>query len=445
MSSQEEILALMKRGERPNLEFKSSEFLRKNNNNKISKTFASLANYEGGSLLIGVTDNGEFEGMKLNKKDEEKLMQIAAHSCQPPIDIEFSVNNFDEGDIYHLKIPKAIEQPIKISEGWYIRHGTITRIMDFKDFKKYCDFNGAIIQEEYEKDNLNDILLEENKRNILIKNGKEIPYLSSKSRGGPAECTIYANIYNQFYEKAYYLGTHFTQITLDDLKKIINNYYSLFRHNHHVSAFGINQETCSWFGYGPLNFIKALEMQNFRYESLNKNNEYIHHREAACFIDELNDSIFYIHLQPNKKDRIDEIITLDYVNIGFIFNKIPYGNKYNEFFNKINNVPDFIEEIDYGLTITKKLQHNFKKIGYLIDDPSMKLGGWVSGVFAKNFMRNTITDTHHDRIVVNFKQYHEINDKCDYKILSVRVTTLPVGAFPVKIVNYVGDWKINQK
>ena len=443
MTSQEEILALIKRGERPDLEFKTSEFIREGNSNKIAKTFASIANHEGGDLLIGVTDNGEFEGMELNRRDEEKLMQIAAHSCQPPIDIEFSVINFDEGDIYHVKIPKAIEQPIKIHNGWYIRHGTITRIMDFKDFKTFFESKNVIIQEEFEKEDLYDILLEENKKNILIKNGKEIPYLNSKSRGGPAECTIYAHVYNQFYEKAYYLETYFTRITLDELKKIINNYYSIFRYNHHISAFGINQETCSWFGYGPLNFIKALEMQDFRYESLKKNNKYIHHREAACFIDELNDSIFYIHLQPNRKDRLDKMITLDYVNIGFIFNKIPYGNKYNKFFEKINNLPDFIEEINYGLTVTKNPQYKFKEEGYIIDDPSIKLGGWVSGVIAKNFKKNTITDIYHDRIIVHFGQYHEINDKCDYNILSVRVTTLPIGAFPVKIVNYSGDWKIN--
>ena len=167
MTSQEEILALIKRGERPDLEFKTSEFIREGNSNKIAKTFASIANHVGGDLLIGVTDNGEFEGMELNRRDEEKLMQIAAHSCQPPIDIEFSVINFDEGDIYHVKIPKAIEQPIKIHNGWYIRHGTITRIMDFKDFKTFFESENVIIQEEFEKDDLYDILLEENKKNIV--------------------------------------------------------------------------------------------------------------------------------------------------------------------------------------------------------------------------------------------------------------------------------------
>ncbi|MDA0525302.1 hypothetical protein [Methanococcoides alaskense] len=47
----------------------------------------------------------------------------------------------------------------------------------------------------------------------------------------------------------------------DELNDIIQKYYSYFKKNtHYLSAFGINQETCNWFGYGPLNFITALKV-----------------------------------------------------------------------------------------------------------------------------------------------------------------------------------------
>ncbi len=89
--------------------------------------------------------------------------------------------------------------------------------------------------------------------------------------------------------------------TLAELEKIIRIYYSTFRYRHYVSAFGINQEACSWFGFGPLNFLKALKMQDIRYAEMKNNNEYIHHNEAATFIDEMNGAIFYISSQPSKK------------------------------------------------------------------------------------------------------------------------------------------------
>ncbi|VVB94982.1 TIR domain protein [uncultured archaeon] len=73
---------------------------------------------------------------------------------------------------------------------------------------------------------INYILSEENEKNILINNGNKLLYLESKSTRGPAECTIYANIFKHFFEKAFFLETEITSITINDLKNIINNYYS---------------------------------------------------------------------------------------------------------------------------------------------------------------------------------------------------------------------------
>jgi hypothetical protein len=286
---------------------------------------------------------------------------------------------------------------------------------------------------------VNKVIEKENEHYILTQDGKELIYLESKSTRRPAECTIYANIFNQFLDKAYYLETHLNHITMDKLKEIINNYYSIFQENHNISAFGINQETYSWFGYGPLNFIKALEMQDIRYAELFKNKDYIHHREAACFIDELSDTIFYIHLQPNRKDIQSEQVTLDYVNIGFVFHNIPYHKKYYNFFEKIGSVPEFIDEINNNLTKSKQLEYTFKEEGYVVDK---KFGGWVRGAFTKNFKNNNITNIYNDKIVVNFNQEHEINNRCKYSLYGVTTTTLPAGNFPAIIVNYKGDWEI---
>lgn len=293
-----------------------------------------------------------------------------------------------------------------------------------------------------EEIDINYILSKENKKNILIQGGNEILYLESKSTRNPAECTIYANIFNHFYEKAYYLETQIVAITIDKLKKIITDYYSIFKYDHHVSAFGINQETCSWFGYGPLNFIKTLEMQDSRYSKLKKNKEYIHHREAACFIDEMSDAIFYIHSQPNKKIKHDDLVTLNYVNIGFVFNKFPYNNIYHKFFEKIGSIPGFVEEVDHALTKAKEINSTFKEEGHIITNPDEELGGWVCGIFGNNSKDTKITKIYNDKIIVNFNQHHEMEDNCEYKIISAQTTTLPADNFPAVIVNYKGEWNI---
>ena len=438
MLSRSDVLNLLKHGEGPKVEFKQSGFIRKNDGKSLAKTLASIANYEGGVLLIGVSDMGEIEGMKSNKKDEEKIMNICADQCRPPIDPIFSIVEFDEGSIYCLIILKAIEVPIQIKNGWFIRHGTTNRPMHIGDIKRFFISENILIADGSEVIDVGNVLSEENKKYILVEGGKEIPYLESKSSKRGLECIIYADIFNPFYEKTYYLDTSILHITIDELKEIINIYYSIFKHNH-ISAFCINQDTRSWFGYGPLNFIKALEMQDYRYLELMKNKDYIHHHEVASFIDELDDTIFYIHSQPRRKKTKDDEVILDYVNLGFIFNKIPYSNVYMEFFEKIGSIPQFIGEINGDLTVSKKLNCAIEEEGYVFDE---SLGGWVSGIFANNSEEIDVTKTYYDKIIVNFNHLHETEDVCEYKILSVQATTLPASVFPVVIVNYKGDWKL---
>ena len=69
---------------------------------------------------------------------------------------------------------------------------------------KKLDIVSDIEQSADEEINVNYILSYENKKNILIQDGKEIPYLENIRMS--RECTIYANIFNRFYEKAFYLA-----------------------------------------------------------------------------------------------------------------------------------------------------------------------------------------------------------------------------------------------
>lgn len=110
-----------------------------------------------------------------------------------------------------------------------------------------------------------------------------------------------------------------------------------------------------------------------------------------------------------------------------------------EFFEKIGSIPQFIDEINEDLTVSKKLNHSIKEKGYVVDE---KLGGWVCGIFGDNSEETNIAEIYYDKIIVNFNQQHEKEDMCNYKISSVQATTLPATDFPVVIVNYKGDWKL---
>jgi len=432
MSLKEEILGLIEKGEGSTVDFKEKKFL--NEPQKVAKTLSSFANHEGGKVLMGVTDDGVIEREKIENKDVEKIMTISSNNCKPPILPEVEIVHFDEGDVCYIRIPKA-PTPIKANERWYIRHGNTTRTMEFDEIKNYSTVE---ITPTSDAIDIESILNEVNNYKTIYEDGRAVPYVESRLYKPDASCIIYANTFNHFYGTTYYLEDSFPQVTIDDLRKIIEKYYSIFQFDHHVSAFGISQESCNWFGYGPLNFLNALENQDHRYAKMKNSGSYIHHREACCFIDELNDTIFFIHAQPNRKNRTDEKITLDYLTVGFMFNSIPYDNIYRDFFEGIGSTPQFIEEIHEDLTLLRKIESEFKGDDYVIETFGSDRGNWVCGMITTNSNRHIQTYT--DKLILNLKDYHPLGIKHKYKASNVIFTKIPVGGFQAVIVNYKGNW-----
>ena len=88
MKSADKILQRIKEGEGLNLDFKHSI----NDAKKIARSLSAFANTKGGSLLIGVRDNGSIAGV--NSEEEYFMVETAALIyCKPSI--KFSVNNFN--------------------------------------------------------------------------------------------------------------------------------------------------------------------------------------------------------------------------------------------------------------------------------------------------------------------------------------------------------------
>lgn len=435
MSSRKEVLTLIKNGENSTIDFKQKKFIE--NGHQVAKTLSSFANYKGGKVLLGVTDDGEIEGAKIGNKDIERIMGSSSKNCNPPIEPEIHIINFEEGDVAYIDIPK-VRHPIKANGKWYIRHGNTTRTMEYEEIINFSNLKIISVSNSID---IESILTKENNHHAIYEDSRKVPYIESKTSASIGGCIIYANTFNHFYKKAYCLDTLLPRITIRDLRTIIEKYYSIFQVNHHLSAFGIHQGEYNWFGYGPLNFLDALEKQDHRYAKLKKNHKYIHHREAACFIDELDDAIFYIHAQPNSKRNVDEQLTLDYLTIGFVFSSIPYGNVYRDFFEDIGYNPDFIEEVEEDLSSVIPLQSKFKGEDYVVENYGMNQENWICGLIAKHSDNRHITAFDTDKIIVNLDQYHLIEDKYKHKITKIISTVIPVGGFRALIVDYEGTWE----
>lgn len=80
---------------------------------KIARTFVAFANSEGGTLLIGVKDDGSIAGIQ---SEEEKFMaRTAAHVyCRPKIVFSSKDWVLNNKLVLEIKIPKGTEQPYMV-------------------------------------------------------------------------------------------------------------------------------------------------------------------------------------------------------------------------------------------------------------------------------------------------------------------------------------------
>ena len=78
---------------------------------KIAREIAAFANTNGGTILIGVSDNGELVGTE-SYMEEEFWLEEAAKLCVPAIDIHMELLNIGNKDIVIVEVPEAEKKPI---------------------------------------------------------------------------------------------------------------------------------------------------------------------------------------------------------------------------------------------------------------------------------------------------------------------------------------------
>ena len=448
MIDKEKLIILIQNDENPKVEFKRSEYVKGKKNCELSKAMAGFANDKGGKILIGVNDDRTIEGFSCSegerKKYEESVYQLAANNCNPPILPDIFSIKLDEGVVFVIDIPENTGIPVRACGKFYIRHGNTTRELTHEELQnRYKKSETKETLGELKIDSFNKTFEEQFKNHEIIHEGKDVPYIEFESPN-PHECVLYSNIYNTFFEKAYHVEASFHGVTIDKLKEILLTYYNTFiDYQHYHSVFNLSASGLSWIGYGPINFMKALKNQSLRYSQVKKkfgDDVYIHHRESACFIDEIDGAIFFIVAQPNSILNNEEL-TMDYFDVGFIFNNIPFNNIYHDFFKKINFIPESLGEINEDLTQIFPLKNiTFSEEGVIT--AKYKDEYYVSGLYGKipqQLKKNAIFHRH-SNIIVNIRHNHEINQKKNYEIHKVKVTQIPSGSFPVYILNFDGNW-----
>src|SRR6188768_3112918 len=100
------ILDLIRQGEGEQLDFKREI----SSSMRIAKSLSAFANHKGGTLLVGVNDDGTIAGVKA---EEERYMleQAATFFCRPEVHLEIHEWQIKKKTIIEVIIPEGDNKP----------------------------------------------------------------------------------------------------------------------------------------------------------------------------------------------------------------------------------------------------------------------------------------------------------------------------------------------
>jgi predicted HTH transcriptional regulator len=102
------VLRYIEEGEHQQQDFK----MRVDDARKIARTLVAFANTDGGRLLIGVKDNGQVSGVRV--EEEMYVLEGAAQRyCQPPVQFEMNVWKVEHKSVLDVWIAPSPQRPHK--------------------------------------------------------------------------------------------------------------------------------------------------------------------------------------------------------------------------------------------------------------------------------------------------------------------------------------------
>ncbi|WP_019986626.1 AlbA family DNA-binding domain-containing protein [Rudanella lutea] len=98
---------LIAQGEGSRLEFKSTI----STPARIARTLCAFANTAGGTLLIGVDDDGKISGIQSEIREMRKIEQATDLLVEPPITVSYEVVYADGRPVLVIDVPESTEKP----------------------------------------------------------------------------------------------------------------------------------------------------------------------------------------------------------------------------------------------------------------------------------------------------------------------------------------------
>ena len=137
--NQNELIYLINKGESPFVEFKEENI----KPNELAAEMVAFSNSEGGTILLGIDDNGQVKGVE-DPNIEEKIMNISRNNCIPNIIPICDKIDLSNKNIIVISVPKGLNKPYyTVDNKYYIRVGTTKRIASREELLRLFEVNGS--------------------------------------------------------------------------------------------------------------------------------------------------------------------------------------------------------------------------------------------------------------------------------------------------------------
>jgi ATP-dependent DNA helicase RecG len=149
MKDKNKLLFILKEGETLFVEFKESF------SDTLAKEIVGFANASGGSVFLGVDDDGKIKGI-LSTNSLKSRIQDLARNCDPSINIEIVI--YEELKIIEIKIKEGENKPYSCKSGFYLRIGPSSQKLKRDEIFRFISQSSAfhfdeIINQQFIFDN----------------------------------------------------------------------------------------------------------------------------------------------------------------------------------------------------------------------------------------------------------------------------------------------------
>src|SRR5579863_1264872 len=137
------IHGLITTGENELIEFKSSF------NDEAQETVGAFANTSGGTVLIGVANNGSVVGIDIGKKTLEDIANRIQEVTDPRIQPSISIVNHDNKDVILISVKPIMLGPVSIRGRYFRRMGKTNQRMSHDEIMQRMRLSSGFSWDSY--------------------------------------------------------------------------------------------------------------------------------------------------------------------------------------------------------------------------------------------------------------------------------------------------------